>query len=322
MVTADTLLKEALTGELAGAEKFLDYGNARILRKKRLTLRPYMRSHGTCDRAIMCVGMDFLIERAAKEKVIFPLYPEEACSRDAQKKDAVLFAFPQEAPAPAVLVIAGGGFDYVCNVAEGFPIAMRFYRLGYSVFVLNYRVRRSPALAVALEDLACAVSRLTREKERFRISGGYALCGFSAGGTLAAQWGTRHLGAAAHGLEPPRALLLLYPALCVQELYASLRYRFFLHKLFGGSPSAALREQYDLIRHLKGFPPCFVAAGRNDLLIRPQITESFAAALRERGIPVQAELYRRAQHGFAEGTGTDAAGWIGRADAFLRGLPG
>src|SRR5699024_6828416 len=87
------------------------------------------------------------------------LYELNECRDDERKKEVTLFAFASEESQkkPSVIVCAGGGYGYVCNVVEGFPVAMRFARLGYPVFVLNYRVGRAPAVPMAMEDLERAV---------------------------------------------------------------------------------------------------------------------------------------------------------------------
>jgi acetyl esterase/lipase len=53
----------------------------------------------------------------------------------------------------AVLVVPGGGYQMVSMGNEGFPVAERLAKEGYSVFVLKYRTRQTP---VSPEDFLAA----------------------------------------------------------------------------------------------------------------------------------------------------------------------
>ena len=91
---------------------------------------------------------------------------------------------------PAVLVLPGGGYAH-CSVREGDPVAARFLAAGYQVFLLNYTVAEDPARAplgyAPLTDVARALLHLRRHAAALRLDPArVAVCGFSAGGHLAA----------------------------------------------------------------------------------------------------------------------------------------
>ena len=323
MIEFKSPLYSEFSGELEGLVRYLDYGNEKLARReKELTLQQFHKMHPCCPAGIMREGLSFLLEKSKIGRVVYPLYELSECRDDERKKEVRLFAFASEESQkkPSVIVCAGGGYGYVCNVVEGFPVAMRFARLGYPVFVLNYRVGRAPAVPMAMEDLERAVRFVLERGASFGGNGEYVLCGFSAGGNLITQWGTDNLGYPAHRLQPPKALLAIYPAISGAALFSDLRHRGFLKTMFGENFGEKTKKEYDVPSHCGTFPPTYMAVGKHDLLISKKPLEAFPKFLKEKGIAVQLDIFPRAPHGFGDGSATGAEGWIGRADAFLAKL--
>lgn len=323
MIEFKSPLYSEFSGELEGLVRYLDYGNEKLARREReLTLQHFHRMHPCCPPEALREGLNFVTERSRSGRVVYPLYELNECRDDERKKDVRLFAFAskESQKKPSVIVCAGGGYGYVCNVVEGFPVAMRFARLGYPVFVLNYRVGRAPAVPMAMEDLERAVRFVLERGASFGGNGEYVLCGFSAGGNLITQWGTDNLGYPAHRLQPPKALLAIYPAISGEALFSDLRHRGFLKTMFGENFGEKTKKEYDVPSHCGSFPPTYMAVGKHDLLISKKPLEAFQTLLQEKGIAVQLDIFPRAPHGFGDGSATGAEGWIGRADAFLAKL--
>ena len=323
MIEFKSPLYSEFSGELQGLVRFLDYGNEKLARREReLTLQKFHKMHPCCPPEVLREGLNFVTERSKVGRVVYPLYELSECRDDERKKEVRLFAFAAEESKnkPAVIVCAGGGYGYVCNLVEGFPVAMRFARLGYPVFVLNYRVGRPPVLPSATEDLSRAVKFVTERGGAFGGNGGYVLCGFSAGGNLITQWGTDNLGYAAHRMQPPKALLAIYPAISTPALFSDLRHRGFLKIMFGENFGEKTKKEYDVPSHCSTFPPTYMAVGKHDLLISKKPLEAFQTLLKEKGIAAQLDIFPHAPHGFGDGSATGAEGWIGRADAFLAKL--
>ena len=323
MIASKSPLYSEFTGELEGLVRYLDYGNEKLaLRERELTLQHFHRMHPCCPLEVLREGLNFVTERSRSGRVVYPLYELSECRDEERKKDVRLFAFASDKGQnkPAVIVCAGGGYGYVCNLVEGFPVAMRFARLGYPVFVLNYRVGRPPVLPSAMEDLSRAVKFVTERGDAFGGNGEYVLCGFSAGGNLITQWGTDNLGYSAHRLQPPKALLAIYPAISNAVLFSDLRHRSFLKTMFGENFGEKTKKEYDVPSHCGSFPPTYMAVGKHDLLISKKPLEAFCSLLKEKGIAAQFDIFPHAPHGFGDGSSTGAEGWIGRADAFLAKL--
>ena len=312
-----TPLSTLFSGELEGTERFLDYGDVDLAcRASALTLRDFCKRHRACRPEVMEEGLSFLMGTAKESRCVYSLYEEGECREDETRRDVRLYAFPGGEGAekrPVVLICAGGGYAYVCNIVEGFPVAKRFCEQGYDAYVLNYRVGTAPALPRASEDLERAVRFVAA-----RCGGrGYVLCGFSAGGNLITQWGTDNFGFSARRLPAPRALLAIYPALITRALCSDFRHIGFLKRMFGALSKEDILAAYDVMAHSEGFPPTYVAVGKHDILIDRKPLMAFCAKLQQRGILSHLDVFPRAPHGFGEGTGTGAEGWISRAVAFL-----
>ena len=92
---------------------------------------------------------------------------------------------------PAILILPGGGYAW-CSRREADPVAMQFLQAGYNVFTLYYTCRSDetvPALRwQPLIDAAGAILHIRRNAEQFGTDPAkIAICGFSAGGHLAAS---------------------------------------------------------------------------------------------------------------------------------------
>ena len=89
---------------------------------------------------------------------------------------------------PAVVICPGGGYGMTSD-REAEPVALKFLEKGFQCFVLRYSVEpvRFPA---ALLQLATAVAMVRSRADKWHVNADkIAVCGFSAGGHLAASLG-------------------------------------------------------------------------------------------------------------------------------------
>lgn len=85
----------------------------------------------------------------------------------------------------AVLICAGGAFQFRSDYPEGTPVAQELSKMGYQSFVVNYRLRPYTQEEGAL-DLARAVRFVRKNADVYGIDEkDIAVMGFSAGGILA-----------------------------------------------------------------------------------------------------------------------------------------
>jgi acetyl esterase/lipase len=87
----------------------------------------------------------------------------------------------------AVLVSAGGAFQFRSNEIEGTPVAEQLSELGYQSFVVNYRLRPYTMQEGAL-DLARAVRYVRSHAADLGVEeNDIAIVGFSASGILGGE---------------------------------------------------------------------------------------------------------------------------------------
>ena len=90
----------------------------------------------------------------------------------------------------AVLVLPGGGY-FMTSDREAEPVAKAFFAAGMDAFVLRYSVKEEAVGYAPLLDAAMAMKYIRDHADAWNIdSDKIVVCGFSAGGHLAASLGT------------------------------------------------------------------------------------------------------------------------------------
>lgn len=216
---------------------------------------------------------------------------------------------------PFALLCPGGGYEMVCSFIEGVPIAKKLNALGCSVFILYYRVKGRARFPAPQDDLARAVGEILTGAEQYRVeTENYSVWGASAGGHLAASFGTESLGWKKYGLPRPGAEVLIYPVISMDD---SITHKGSCKALLGKAPSPQLLEALSIEKQVTAdFPPAYIWCGDADQIVPPENTKRMAAALEAAGVPVLCEIFPGAEHGIGPGTGTSAEGWIEQAAAF------
>jgi acetyl esterase/lipase len=205
----------------------------------------------------------------------------------------------------AVLICPGGGYFFTSN-REAEPIAMRFAAAGFQAFVLYYSVapRRHPQ---PLLDLARAMTLIRERAHEWRVDPGrIAVCGFSAGGHLAASlgvhWGKAYLretpGIQAD-LIRPNALILCYPVI---SRGPNAHQGSFIN-LLGEEAAPELSGELSLECHVsRNTPPAFIWHTFDDPVVPVENSLLFASAMRAQGIPFELHVYPSGPHGLSLAT--------------------
>ncbi len=196
---------------------------------------------------------------------------------------------------PTILICPGGGYEFV-SPRESEPVANRFNQMGYNTFVLTYSVNASPLKNKPLDDAKWAIKTIrSRCDELNVISDKIAVCGFSAGGHLAASLGVFWQ----EELEKPNALILSYPVITGGE---------FAHKgsvnyLYGVDATEQERDLFSLEKHVsQNTPPTFIWHTQDDQTVPVENAFLFATALQKHKVKLEMHIFTMGAHGLSTAT--------------------
>ncbi|MEI8095993.1 MAG: alpha/beta hydrolase [Spirochaetales bacterium] len=239
---------------------------------------------------------------------------------------------------PALVLAPGGGYLFTSD-REAEPVALRFAGEGYQTFVVRYSTAsigdtRWPR---PLVDLAKAVQLVRQNSRRWFVDPErVTVCGFSAGGNLVAQLGTRwHEPALGKELAGPaeswrpNGVIAGYPVVDYHVMLdeasldpaASLEdpaSGFSKMKLWRDSNLAVLgtttpsKEQLDWMSPSRAVssrtPPTFVWHTAADDLVYVRNAYAFASELARHHVPHEMHVFQTGGHGLSLADVTTASG--------------
>ena len=215
-------------------------------------------------------------------------------------------------PRPAVVIFPGGGYDYTSD-REAEPVANAYLAAGYSAFVVRYAVGADAKHPHPLLDAAAAIALLRARAEEFYIDPHkIAVCGFSAGGHLAAHLGTQwHLPLLRETLGGesadfrPDAMVLCYPVISAirgDHLYSFLN-------LTGPDPAQETLARLSCEESVDGrTPPAFLWHTANDTCVPVENSLVMAGALAKAGVTAELHLFPKGNHSLSVCTRETAGG--------------
>lgn len=215
------------------------------------------------------------------------------------------FFIPGEEKRPCILICPGGAYKFT-SPREAEPVARAYNAHGFHALVLHYRTapHKHPA---PLLDLSNTLSLLRRYAEELKIlKNQIIVCGFSAGGHLAASlgvhWDQKYLKNSIcikKGLNRPDGIILSYPVISSGKF----AHRGSFRNLLGKKPSADLMQEMSLeIQVSKKTPPCFLWHTAEDSAVPIENSLLFASALSRHKIPFELHTYPFGAHGLSLGT--------------------
>lgn len=202
----------------------------------------------------------------------------------------------------AVLINAGGAFQYRSDQVEGTPVAEVLSELGYQSFVVDYRLRPYTQEEGAL-DLARAVRFVRSHAEDYGIEEeDIAVMGFSAGGILSGEMLLNF-----DGMTNGSILDKDYAPDELDEVSADAAACGMIYSFYGRLSVAS--TDVDKFKE-SDLPPTYFVYGSRDPFVGE--FEECIAALREAGVSVESHELQGMPHGFgAEGN------WISGYDKWL-----
>lgn len=204
-----------------------------------------------------------------------------------------------QTPKGNVIICPGGGYRWI-SPREAQPVADAFAANGWQPWILFYSVAISaePLGDVPLRQAAMAVAKLHAETPQLPV----ILCGFSAGGHLAASVGVHwnDENRFSKGIQKavrPEALILCYPVITAGE---------FSHEDSICALAGADREQadkYNVVHFVNSeTPPTFLWATAADETVPVQNSFLFASALLQHRVPFEMHVYPDGVHGLSLAT--------------------
>ena len=218
---------------------------------------------------------------------------------------------------PFALICPGGGYGMVCSFIEGVPYAKKLNELGYSAFVLYYRCGKKAAFPAPQDDLAKTLRDiLSRADELSLETENYSLWGSSAGGHLAAAFGTEKIGYSKYNLPKPGAIILSYPVITMGKLTHEGSRK----NLLGEDPAEETVWLTSIEYQVTGeYPPTFLWCGDADKVVPPENSRMLDQAFTTNGVPHRFIEYPGVDHGVGLGTDLVCEPWFDHAVAFWRG---
>ncbi len=263
------------------------------------------QEHPTWNAGAMCRGLQRLRELSKEGKAEIrktdPSDPSVA---------AICLHAEQKSTETTAVLFAGGGFGAVCTMAESLPAAAVLTESGMDCVIFNYPTI-VPGSTTGL--LPRALESVDRLLEELSIED-YLLCGFSAGGYLAALWSLPSVGWKLYGKRAPRALFLGYPLLSMKCLPESPMRTYMETGLFAGMEEER-REHYDVLRSIDpAFLPTFLIQAEDDDTIPIRSGREAERLLTEYQVPHVTVFPKTGGHGFGIGAEHEETGhWLEQA---------
>ncbi len=204
---------------------------------------------------------------------------------------------------PSVIVCPGGAYFFTSQ-READPVAFEYLAEGYNVFILDYSVGELAKDFLPLKELSNLIMTIRDNSDKWCCDPDkIAVCGFSAGGHLAASaailWNNDKFKAVfdtQNGKNKPNAAILGYPVITADE---------FAHEDSIKNVSGAERGTYKYnffsldTRVDKDCAPIFVWHTVSDGLVPVENTIKLISALQENKISFECHIFPTGDHGMS-----------------------
>lgn len=204
----------------------------------------------------------------------------------------------------AVLVIPGGGY-HMTSDREAEPVAKSFFAAGFNAFVLRYSVKEEAVEYKPLLDAAAAMKFIRDNADKYNIDKNkVVVCGFSAGGHLAASIGTlwkldiisETLGCD-NDYVKPNGMILGYPVIT-----AGLKaHKGSIRALIGKeNQTEEERNKFSIEKHVDADTcPAFIWHTASDSGVPVENALYMSEALAEKKVPFELHIFPFGEHGLS-----------------------
>ena len=204
---------------------------------------------------------------------------------------------------PVMVVCPGGAYRFTSQ-REWDPVALEYLSAGYNVFVLDYSVGENAKNFKPLSELSNLIITIRDNAEKWNCNPDkIAVCGFSAGGHLAASsailWNNEKFKTVfdtQNGRNKPNACVLAYPVITADE---------FAHEESISFVSGAKKgtEEYDFFSLDKRVDsdcvPIFVWHTVTDETVPIENTIKLITALQKNKISYECHIFPNGGHGMS-----------------------
>lgn len=190
----------------------------------------------------------------------------------------------------AVIIFPGGGYNILAIDLEGYEVARWLSELGYTAFVLQYRVPKQKT--GALQDAQRAIRVVRSSAQQWNVkTDQIGVIGFSAGGSLAARISTRFQ-------EPLYPVIDESDKISARPDFSMLIYPAYLDQGKGRSLTPELKIG-------PSTPPMFFFVAGDDHFVNSSLV--MGSALTKKKVPYALHIVPKGGHGFGLRKGNPAA---------------
>ncbi|MGM0155711.1 hypothetical protein IGK30_003578 [Enterococcus sp. AZ178] len=217
---------------------------------------------------------------------------------------------------PFVVICPGGGYEMAASGIEGLPYAKRLNDMGYSAFVLYYHTKDQAQAPQPMEDLVAALTYIFENQDELNVeTQDYAIWGSSAGGHLAALFGTKKLGYQNYGLPKPKVIVLSYPVISMTD---ELSHKGSRMRLLGNQPSLEDKFSFSVEKQVDStYPATFIWSSVQDETVPNQNSKVLYDKLCEKNVKSCFLSFSQGNHGIGLARGEFSAIWFQTAVAFM-----
>lgn len=207
-------------------------------------------------------------------------------------------------PRDAVIVIPGGAYFFLSD-REGEPVVKKFFAEGFNCFLLHYSIHPHAAFPTPLQDVSRAIIHIKEHAEEYNVNPERIfVCGFSAGGHLAASIGTMWDSEEAkpwdnmpYGQNKPCGMILCYPWITLDAAY---RHKECAENVCGGEITPEGEKMWSAERRVsESTVPAYIWTTATDTCVHPMNSMLMAEALFEHNIPCELHVFKAGPHGMA-----------------------